>query len=84
MRGHGERDGMKKNLAEKGEEKAMRRKTDSFTLMELLIVIAIIAILAAMLLPVLSRTRAAAYGVSCKNTLRQLALWSQGYQDLCR
>lgn len=60
----------------------MMWKRRLFTLIELLVVVSIIAILAGMLLPVLNKARAAAYGVSCKNTLRQLALWSQGYQDL--
>ena len=60
----------------------MMWKRRLFTLIELLVVVSIIAILAGMLLPVLNKARAAAYGVSCKNTLRQLALWSQGYEDL--
>lgn len=51
-------------------------------MIELLIVVLIIAILAGMLLPVLNKARAAAHSVSCKNTLRQLVLWSQGYQDI--
>lgn len=53
-----------------------------FTLIELLIVIAIIAILAGMLLPALNSARESARAISCKNSLRQINMWAIGYQDL--
>ncbi|HWH68089.1 MAG TPA: prepilin-type N-terminal cleavage/methylation domain-containing protein, partial [Candidatus Sulfotelmatobacter sp.] len=45
-----------------------------FTLMELLLVIAILGILAALLLPALSRAKARGYSAACKNHLRQIGL----------
>ena len=63
----------------------MERKQGNFTLTELLIVIVIIAILAAMLLPALNRARAKAHDSACKNNLKQITMieiqYSADYQD---
>ncbi len=59
----------------------MQAKRRCFTLIELLVVIAIIAILAAMLLPVLGRTKETARRVECMNNLRQLVMGFIHYAD---
>ena len=53
----------------------------SFTLIELLIVIAIVAILMAILLPTLHRVRRLAKAIACQGNLRQWGLMFSMYAD---
>jgi prepilin-type N-terminal cleavage/methylation domain-containing protein/prepilin-type processing-associated H-X9-DG protein len=62
-----------------------RRATGAFTLIELLVVIGIIAVLVALLLPVMGRARASARFTACKSNIRQQlqahALYAQNWHD---
>ncbi len=51
----------------------------AFTLIELLMVVAIIALLAALLLPAIGLVQGAARSVMCKRNLSQLAVWGLAY-----
>ncbi len=53
----------------------------AFTLVELLVVIAVIALLAALSFPALMRSRTAARATVCTSNLRQVVLATQLYWD---
>jgi prepilin-type processing-associated H-X9-DG protein/prepilin-type N-terminal cleavage/methylation domain-containing protein len=53
----------------------------AFTLVELLVSIAVIAILAAMILPALSQSKQSAWRTQCTSNLRQLGMATESYWD---
>ncbi|MDD5727649.1 MAG: type II secretion system protein [Victivallales bacterium] len=72
---------MEKYLNKQNTHYKNRPETKNLTLLELLVVISIIAVLAAMLLPALQKSRITARGISCVNNTKQLMVAIVNYCD---
>lgn len=70
-----------KSLPDGSSDETMMKCRKMFTIIELLVVVSVIAILAALLLPALNSARSKAKEMSCKNHLKQLALTQIQYSN---
>src|SRR6185369_4145195 len=60
------------------------RNRSAFTLIELLVVFAVVAVLAALIVPAVQRARETARRVQCITNVKQIALAMQAYHDVHR
>ncbi len=72
---------MIKRLSSTLENDSRESKTKAFTLVELLVVLAILALLAAMLFSALARARSNAWCARCQSNLRQVGIGLALYKD---
>jgi prepilin-type N-terminal cleavage/methylation domain-containing protein len=77
----GERHALKPSLQESGDARRMILSYSAFTLVELLVVLAVIGVLAGLLVPALGRGKGRARDAQCLGHLRQLGILTRLYAE---